>query len=266
MKSFIFLLFLSGTAYSQIEYDTLNDYLLSQNIDSNKDGTLNEDELLSVKRVHIYNVSLRSIKGINKLKNVESIEINNLNELKDINISNLTKLNSLNLGLLEKLNNLTILNSPKIQSIDISFINKSVDFKIDEKSSSNIKSCSLRGFNINLDFSTFRELEELIITGTNITKLDLTKSHKIKSLFIGVNILLEEISFLNNFYLKEIDIFGSPIKIIDLSSTLNLESICIRCLSIEEVYLSESKYHIQKELVEKCFLDKCKDKVKIKKK
>ncbi|MBP3921203.1 MAG: Ig-like domain-containing protein [Bacilli bacterium] len=217
---------------------------------SNYDINLTDEQLESIKNLRCpttYEVA--DIKGIEKLTNLENIDLdyysdsldfsNNHNlksltiyskSLKSLNISNNTLLTNLKIQG-AKLSELDLSNNINLEIFELAWWGASVPENyalvenIDLNNNVNLKELYLPYQNLtNINLDNFDKLEILDLSHNNIENINLTNNTLLKSLNLNSN-KITNINLSNNILLKDINIRYNKIASIDLSKVQDIETL-----------------------------------------
>ena len=202
-------LFLNCQPHKKVYLDqNFTNALYDNNVDQNKNGYFEEDEILNVTKLDLTQKNITNISGIENFKNLNELILNR-NYIKDFS----------NLNELEKLETLGINQNLNPQTLDLSRIKNlrkllagMLDLK-EIKLNNQIKNLYLDYNNFtNFDASNYINLEtlslwdckkltdvnisnnpkirQLYFIGTNIKELDISNNNNIKTMYIEPNVKL----------------------------------------------------------------------------
>ena len=239
LNTFIFLM-ISLVALGQVPIDNSHfpdsqfaSYVKS-NFDKDKDGTLNESEIRSATKIKDSVIGWSSLKGIEYLSQLASIDLSYL-YVSSLDLSSNQMLKSIKLSDCFKLDSLKVV-SPALESFDISGNGlQSLDLSAGQLLKTiNLSSCSqLASLKLNAP-----ALESFDITGNSLQSLDLSASQLLKSINLSSCSQLASLK-LNAPALESIVIGGNFIQSLDLSASQLLKSIKLsRCDNLEELQLN----------------------------
>lgn len=218
---FVFLLFFITSMGLQAQVITIRDAafkreLLTQGVDQNGDGQVQETEALQVKRLYVKNQRIRSLEGIREFKNLEELGCYQ-NELVNLDLRGLHKLVYL------------YANNNRLESVDITGLTALKHIYLQNNPELLVKP----------DFTGFKNLEQLFVSNTRCPALQLKNlsalkileaSHcRLRRFDISGAVNLSSVSLAGN-ELAEADFQQLPrIEFIDLSQN-PLQSVNIRQL------------------------------------
>ena len=183
-----------------------------------------------IKKLDLSNNNISDIKLTN-IKEIISLRIKN-NKLKEVNLKNNLKLEELDISFnkIKELSYFSSLTSLDIESTDIEdvIVNK-------ELKRINIGSTKFKDIEFIKDIE---DIEDLNISNTNISSLDLSKYKKLKSLNIS-DTYLEKFNIKDNLLLEILKAERAHIKSIDLNANKDLKILNLANNKIEELDLKE---------------------------
>lgn len=167
--------------------------------DTNKDGKLSDEERNNVTFIYIDGEDVKSVKGVEFFKNLDTLNIFNC-ELTSLDISKNTALTGLNVSY----NNITELN-----------VSKNI----------NLKSLSCGGNKLrNLDVSKNTKLEDLSCRECGLTKLDISNNPKIEYIWCENN-SIRELNLKNNTALRQLICNDNELTALDTSNNKKLTAL-----------------------------------------
>lgn len=183
-----------------------------------------------IKKLDLSNNNISEIKLTN-MKDIISLRLKN-NKLKEVNLKNNLKLEELDISFnkIKELSYFSNLTSLDIEATDIEdvIVNK-------ELKRINIGSTKFKDIEF---IKNLEDLEDLNVSNTNITNLDLSKYRKLKSLNIS-DTYLEKFNIKDNLLLQILKAEKAHIKNIDLSNNKDIEVLNLSNNKIEEIDLKE---------------------------
>ena len=183
-----------------------------------------------IKKLDLSNNNISEIKLTN-MKDIISLRLKN-NKLKEVNLKNNLKLEELDLSFnkIKELSYFSNLTSLDIEATDIEdvIVNK-------ELKRINIGSTKFKDIEF---IKNLEDLEDLNVSNTNITNLDLSKYKKLKSLNIS-DTYLEKFNIKDNLLLQILKAEKAHIKNLDLSNNKDIEVLNLSNNKIEEIDLKE---------------------------
>lgn len=194
--------------------DTFRTYV-SNNCDTNKDGSLSADEISAVKGIYVYNKGITSLTGIEYFTELAYLECNK-NSLSTIDVSRNTKLENIDCGS-NQLTTLDVSQNTMLTNLDCYYN------QIQE-----------------LDVTNNPNLINIGCYNNHILSLDLKNNTKLQYLTCWEN-SISSIDFSNNTSLVDIDISRNQLTQIDISNLENLEFFDIRYNNLSDVDVSHNK-------------------------
>lgn len=180
---------------------------------------------------------------------ISSIDLSHNPKLIDLNVYN-NKLNSINVSnlpdlkfLLLSLNNLTTIdlsNNTKLEHVYLSG-NQLSSIKL-PTSADNLSRLDLNKNNLgnNIDVSKYSNLDYLIVSANNMSKLDVSKNTNLEYLYASSN-SISSIDLSNNTKLIDLDLYSNKISNIDLSKLNKLKYINLSVNNLTSLDLSNQK-------------------------
>ena len=183
-----------------------------------------------IKKLDLSNNNISEIKLTN-MKDIISLRLKN-NKLKEVNLKNNLKLEELDISFnkIKELSYFSNLTSLDIEATDIEDVIVNKELKRINIGSTKFKDIE---FIRNLE-----DLEDLNVSNTNITNLDLSKYKKLKSLNIS-DTYLEKFNIKDNLLLQILKAEKAHIKNLDLSNNKDIEVLNLSNNKIEEIDLKE---------------------------
>jgi uncharacterized repeat protein (TIGR01451 family) len=176
--------------------------LITEGVDTNGDGEIQESEALALIELVVYNAGIVSLEGIQYFKNLQKLDCQG-NFITSINIDSLTKLKYLDC----EGNQITYLNLENTK--ELTYLNFSTNHltTIDLRESKKLTYLNLNlNFLTKLDVSNSTNLKTLICTSNQFTSLDFSNL-TLDALYCDENKFLEVLYLKNNNYVSPYDYF-----------------------------------------------------------
>lgn len=210
--------------------------LLTQGIDKNGDGEIQEAEALQVKRLYVKNQRIRSLEGIREFKNLEELGCYQ-NELVNLDLRGLHKLVYL------------YANNNRLESVDITGL-------------TTLKHIYLHNnpdLVVNSDFTAFKVLEQLFISNTRCPALQLKNLSALKTLeasncrlrrfdisgavnLATINMAGNELTaadFRQLPHIEFIDVSKNPLQSLNIRHLKRLKNLnCLDCFQLKQINTS----------------------------
>lgn len=216
-----------------IEDDVFREYIAG-NFDTNGDGILTKEEALAITKIELSSGGVKSLKGIEYLRNLEEMTFTNNSEIESIDLSNNNMIKHMTIYSNNALKDLNLNGCDKLESITASFCDIQA---FDITSLTSLKELVL-AYNKNLsglDVSNNTELEILNLNGTSVKSVDISNNSKLKELSVGTSVL-ESIDLSTCPELIKLNLSGaSAISEVDLSNNKLLEDIDLSKTSISSL-------------------------------
>lgn len=152
-------------------------------IDTNKDGKIQQDEADKVKKLDLMEQNLKDVQDVNHFKNVEMIFLS-MNEIKEIRLNNFKYLTHLYCAQ-NSLKTLEISNMPKLSDLACG-VNQLTEITI--KNCPNIVYLNIMSNQIkNIDLTPFKKLEGLVADENKLEKLDVSTNIELVQIVIDNN-------------------------------------------------------------------------------
>ena len=176
--------------------------LITEGVDTNGDGEIQESEALALIELVVYNAGIVSLEGIQYFKNLQKLDCQG-NFITSINIDSLTKLKYLDC----EGNQITYLNLENTK--ELTYLNFSTNHltTIDLRESKKLTYLNLNlNYLTKLDVSNSTNLKTLICTSNQFTSLDFSNL-TLDALYCDENKFLEVLYLKNNNYVSPYDYF-----------------------------------------------------------
>lgn len=196
---------------------------ISENIDTDRDGLLSDEEISMCTEISIPSMSVDSLEGIEYFYNLKTLDCSD-NELLFLDVSANTVLKSLNCSH-NNLLSLDLSSCKKLKDLDISFNNCGSNSSISLPKSSSVEKLNISSVVLDdFDFSRFSRLKELDCSNCNLRTLKPASIPSLEKLICSGN-LLDTLNLSRLSGLKYLDCSSNSIQTLKLPNTRSLNTL-----------------------------------------
>lgn len=196
---------------------------ISENIDTDRNGLLSDEEISMCTEISIPSMSVDSLEGIEYFYNLKTLDCSD-NELLFLDVSANTVLKSLNCSH-NNLLSLDLSSCKKLKDLDISFNNCGSNSSISLPKSSSVEKLNISSVVLDdFDFSRFSRLKELDCSNCNLRALKPASMPSLEKLICSGN-LLDTLNLSRLSGLKYLDCSSNSIQTLKLPDTRSLNTL-----------------------------------------
>ena len=196
---------------------------ISENIDTDHDGLLSDEEISVCTKISIPSMSVDSLEGIEYFYNLETLDCSG-NELLFLDVSANTVLKSLNCSH-NNLLSLDLSSCKKLKDLDISFNSCGSSSSISLPKSPSVEKLNISSVLLDdFDFSCFSKLKELDCSNCNLLALKPASMPLLEKLICSGN-LLDTLNLSRLSSLKHLDCSSNSIQTLKLPDTRSLNTL-----------------------------------------
>jgi len=196
---------------------------ISENIDTDRNGLLSDEEISMCTEISIPSMSVDSLEGIEYFYNLKTLDCSD-NELLFLDVSANTVLKSLNCSH-NNLLSLDLSSCKKLKDLDISFNNCGSNSSISLPKSFSVEKLNISSVVLDdFDFSRFSRLKELDCSNCNLRALKPASMPSLEKLICSGN-LLDTLNLSRLSGLKYLDCSSNSIQTLKLPDTRSLNTL-----------------------------------------